>query len=120
MQHGYRTLMTRGMKGCYVYFTDGPLERHFRGSPRPLKHFLEAARKDPQSRRLSAGSLGLTARCRSNRGRELLEGKRLDQRPRRTESGGVLVRHISHRKDHVQPRKARSSMTGEYRAGHIG
>lgn len=30
IKNTYRTLMTRGMKGCYVYFTDGPLERHFR------------------------------------------------------------------------------------------
>jgi len=30
IKNTYRTLMTRGMKGCYVYFTDGPLERYFR------------------------------------------------------------------------------------------
>ncbi len=28
IKNTYRTLMTRGMKGCYVYFTDGPLERY--------------------------------------------------------------------------------------------
>jgi DUF2075 family protein len=27
----YRTLLTRGMKGCYVYFTDKQTEEHFRG-----------------------------------------------------------------------------------------
>jgi len=30
IKNTYRTLMTRGMKGCYVYFTDGSLERHVR------------------------------------------------------------------------------------------
>ncbi len=30
IKNTYRTLMTRGMKGCYVYFTDAPLERHIR------------------------------------------------------------------------------------------
>ncbi len=30
IKNTYRTLMTRGMKGCYVYFTDGPLERYVR------------------------------------------------------------------------------------------
>ena len=27
----YRTLLTRGMKGCYVYFTDKETEKYFRG-----------------------------------------------------------------------------------------
>jgi DUF2075 family protein len=26
----YRTLLTRGMKGCYVYFTDKETEEYFR------------------------------------------------------------------------------------------
>ena len=30
IKNTYRTLMTRGMKGCYMYFTDGPLERYVR------------------------------------------------------------------------------------------
>jgi uncharacterized protein len=30
IKNTYRTLMTRGMKGCYVYFTDKAAERHFR------------------------------------------------------------------------------------------
>ena len=30
IKNTYRTLMTRGMKGCYVYFADKELERHFR------------------------------------------------------------------------------------------
>jgi DUF2075 family protein len=30
MKHIYRTLMTRGMKGCYVYFTNKDTEKHFR------------------------------------------------------------------------------------------
>lgn len=30
IKNTYRTLMTRGMKGCYVYFTDKKLEEYFR------------------------------------------------------------------------------------------
>ena len=30
IKNTYRTLMTRGMKGCYVYFTDKAAERLFR------------------------------------------------------------------------------------------
>lgn len=30
IKNTYRTLLTRGMKGCYVYFCDKPLEEHFR------------------------------------------------------------------------------------------
>jgi uncharacterized protein len=30
IKNTYRTLMTRGMKGCYVYFTDEATERYFR------------------------------------------------------------------------------------------
>ena len=26
----YRILLTRGMKGCYVYISDKPLEQYFR------------------------------------------------------------------------------------------
>lgn len=32
IRNTYRTLMTRGMKGCYVYCTDEPLARHLRES----------------------------------------------------------------------------------------
>jgi len=31
IKNTYKTLMTRGMKGCYVYFTDKETERFFRG-----------------------------------------------------------------------------------------
>jgi DUF2075 family protein len=31
IKNTYRTLMTRGMKGCYVYFTDKETENYFRG-----------------------------------------------------------------------------------------
>ena len=30
IKNTYRTLMTRGMKGCYVYFCDKALEKHFK------------------------------------------------------------------------------------------
>jgi len=31
IKNTYRTLFTRGMKGCYVYFTDKETEEYFRG-----------------------------------------------------------------------------------------
>ncbi len=30
IKNTYRTLMTRGMKGCYVYFTDKETEKYFK------------------------------------------------------------------------------------------
>lgn len=30
IKNTYRTLMTRGMKGCYVYFTDSETREYFR------------------------------------------------------------------------------------------
>jgi hypothetical protein len=30
MKNVYRALLTRGMKGCYVYFTDKETEEYFR------------------------------------------------------------------------------------------
>jgi DUF2075 family protein len=30
IKNTYRTLMTRGMKGCYVYFTDQETQEHFK------------------------------------------------------------------------------------------
>lgn len=51
IKNTYRTLMTRGMKGCYVYFTDGALERHVRSrltrsdfSAGGVERILKAAR----------------------------------------------------------------------------
>jgi DUF2075 family protein len=35
IRNTYRTLMTRGMKGCYVYFTDKAAERFFRSRLKP-------------------------------------------------------------------------------------
>jgi DUF2075 family protein len=35
IKNTYRTLMTRGMKGCYVYFTDRTTEQYFRGRLAP-------------------------------------------------------------------------------------
>ena len=32
IKNTYRTLMTRGMKGCYVYFTDKEMEKYFRAA----------------------------------------------------------------------------------------
>ena len=47
IKNTYRTLMTRGMKGCYVYFTDRAAERLFRSrltralAPEPLDKVAE-------------------------------------------------------------------------------
>ncbi len=35
IRNTYRTLMTRGMKGCYIYFVDKDLEEHFRQALSP-------------------------------------------------------------------------------------
>jgi DUF2075 family protein len=32
IKNTYRTLMTRGMKGCYVYFVDKDVEKLFKAS----------------------------------------------------------------------------------------
>ncbi|MCO5099474.1 MAG: DUF2075 domain-containing protein [Burkholderiaceae bacterium] len=53
IRNTYRTLMTRGMKGCYVYCTDGAmaqhLEDHILGSPAaPQKPLLLAAEPAPR------------------------------------------------------------------------
>jgi len=40
IKNTYRTLMTRGMKGCYVYFCDKNVEAHFRKS---LNHMAQIA-----------------------------------------------------------------------------
>ncbi len=37
IKNTYRTLMTRGMKGCYVYFCDKPLAEHFAEKLQPYK-----------------------------------------------------------------------------------
>ena len=38
IKNTYRTLMTRGMKGCYVYCTDKPLAEHLRESMGSVKY----------------------------------------------------------------------------------
>ena len=38
IRNTYRTLLTRGMKGCYVYCTDKPLARHLRESMGLVKY----------------------------------------------------------------------------------
>jgi uncharacterized protein len=37
MKNVYRVLLTRGMKGCYVYFTDKETEEYFRKRMEKLK-----------------------------------------------------------------------------------
>ncbi|MBU1349061.1 DUF2075 domain-containing protein, partial [Patescibacteria group bacterium] len=41
IKNTYRTLMTRGMKGCYVYFTDKETERYFRDRIGRVDHQVE-------------------------------------------------------------------------------
>lgn len=36
VKNTYRTLMTRGMKGCYVYCTDAPLAAYLRSRLRSV------------------------------------------------------------------------------------
>ena len=49
IKNTYRTLMTRGMKGCYVYFCDKALENHFKSLLKIQKEiaFEEKARIEP-------------------------------------------------------------------------
>ena len=44
VKNTYRTLMTRGMKGCYVYCTDAPLADYLRSrlGSRPASHAIES------------------------------------------------------------------------------
>jgi len=44
IKNTYRTLMTRGMKGCYVYFTDKAMEQHFRSRLAPTLDLTPLAR----------------------------------------------------------------------------
>lgn len=44
IKNTYRTLMTRGMKGCYVFFLDKDLEKHFRDAI-SAKSFMNKADK---------------------------------------------------------------------------
>lgn len=50
VKNTYRTLMTRGMKGCYVYCTDAPLAEYLRGR-------LRTAAQTADARTVSAASL---------------------------------------------------------------
>lgn len=55
IKNTYRTLLTRGMKGCYVYFCDKPLENYFRqqlGVPQPV--IKEISQPKPQGPRIEA------------------------------------------------------------------
>jgi uncharacterized protein len=46
----YKTLMSRGMKGCYVYFTDKALEKHFKNNLTNGNHYeIEESKKDIES-----------------------------------------------------------------------
>lgn len=52
IKNTYRTLMTRGMKGCYVYFCDKELEKYFRNRIKqtdiqPTKVIKESVRVEP-------------------------------------------------------------------------
>ena len=47
IKNTYRTLMTRGMKGCYVYFCDKALAEHFRALMAEKPAETESARIEP-------------------------------------------------------------------------
>ncbi|MDA0226289.1 MAG: DUF2075 domain-containing protein [Proteobacteria bacterium] len=49
VKNTYRTLMTRGMKGCYVYCTDAPLAAYLRGQLRTTSEAAEASAWSPAS-----------------------------------------------------------------------
>lgn len=53
IKNTYRTLMTRGMKGCYVYFCDKELENYFRKRiTTSEKELLVPTMKEPQGPRI--------------------------------------------------------------------
>ena len=59
VKNTYRTLMTRGMKGCYVYCTDAALADHLRSR-------LGSVGDEPASGRADPGSWAGTAASPSN------------------------------------------------------
>ena len=48
IKNTYRTLMTRGMKGCYVYFCDSALSQHFMNQLQPLHEERKEIRIEPE------------------------------------------------------------------------
>lgn len=50
IKNTYRTLMTRGMKGCYVYFCDKELEQHFRSRIKEKIESVEVKKVDHSPR----------------------------------------------------------------------
>lgn len=48
IKNTYRTLMTRGMKGCYVYFCDSALAEHFMSLLEPLQEKEDDIRIEPE------------------------------------------------------------------------
>jgi hypothetical protein len=49
VKNTYRTLMTRGMKGCYAYCTDAALAAYLRGRLRTTSEAVEASARIPAS-----------------------------------------------------------------------
>ncbi|MDT3678655.1 MAG: DUF2075 domain-containing protein [Burkholderiaceae bacterium] len=47
IKNTYRTLMTRGMKGCYVYCTDEPLAAYLRGRLRTASEAIDVGASEP-------------------------------------------------------------------------
>jgi len=48
IKNTYRTLMTRGMKGCYVYFCDQALAQHFMSQLQPQQETKKEIRIEPE------------------------------------------------------------------------
>ena len=54
VKNTYRTLMTRGMKGCYVYCTDASLAAYLRGRLRTATEAVDARAQSPASSQVPA------------------------------------------------------------------
>jgi len=63
IKNTYRTLMTRGMKGCYVYFCDKELEAHFANQlAQPIQLAVQEDAKELFRPTLTSGSLAMGPR----------------------------------------------------------
>jgi hypothetical protein len=82
IKNTYRTLLTRGMKGCYVYCCDQALRDHFAAQLSPARPQTSAGSVETAHLQNSAGS-GDTARPQAPalfREPEVLPGPRIEPR----------------------------------------
>lgn len=64
IKNTYRTLMTRGMKGCYVYCTDAGLAAHLRSR---IRHATNGSASEEESEALSANVIPLQLVSKADR-----------------------------------------------------